>query len=78
MKPLHVLLERRFIKVAALAREAGIPPTTLYKYISGTGDVFNMGVQTFMRLAHALGMTSEELFDELRAIEAGDTDGHTA
>lgn len=75
MRPLSVFFERRHIKISALARDAGIPPTTLYKYISGGGDVHNMGVHTFMRLARALGMTGDELYDELEAIAAGETDG---
>ena len=71
MKPLGVLLERRYIKVTALARAAGLPPTSIYKYTSGNGCIWNMSIDSFLAIAHALDMTGEELYKELKAIEAG-------
>lgn len=76
--PLRELLDKRSINIADLARKADIPKTTLYNVTGGRGDVWNMSVYVFIRLAHALGMTADELVAELRAIEAGGTDDRTA
>lgn len=69
MNALKTYITRHYIKVSALAEEADIPRTTLYNYMSGTGDIWNMTITTFIRLAHALGMTADELVAELEKIE---------
>ena len=69
MKPLAVYLDRNCISIAKLARESGLPATSIYQYTSGRGDVMNMGIGAFMKLAHALGMTADEFAEELQAIE---------
>ena len=76
--PLRELLDKRSINIADLARKADIPPTTIYNVTGGHRSVWGLSVYVFIRLAHALGMTADELVAELRAIEAGDTDDHTA
>lgn len=65
------------INISALAEKADIPRTTLYNYMSGTADFWNMSVYTFMKLAKALGMTADELIQRLQEIEAEDGDGST-
>lgn len=70
--PLRELLDKRSINIADLARKADIPKTTIYSVTGGRGDVWNMSVHVFIKLAHALGMTADELVAELRAIEDGD------
>lgn len=71
MTPLAIYLERNYIKVTALARAAGVPPTNLYKYTNGGRDFRNMNVDAFLSIAHALGMTGDQLYSELKAIETG-------
>lgn len=72
MNTLHEYLERNYIKVSSLARAAGVPATTLYKYTSGRSSVWNMSIQVFSKLARALGMTADGLIAELEAVERGD------
>lgn len=72
MNALQEYLEHHYIKVSTLAEAAGIPRTTLYRYTSGGGDVWNMSIYTFSKLAHALGMTTDEFIAELQAVEHGD------
>lgn len=68
MKPLQIYLDRNCISIAKLAREAGLPATSLYQYTSGKGDILNMGIGSFMKLSSALGMTADEFAAELLAI----------
>ena len=70
--PLRKCLMRRHINVADLARAADVPKTTIYAVTGGRGDVWNMGVGSFIKIAHALGMTANELIAELIEIEAED------
>ena len=71
MNALAMYLERHYIQVSALARASGVPASTLYKYTSGRSDVWNMSIYTFAKIAHALGMTSDEFIEELKALENG-------
>lgn len=71
MTPLAIYLERNYIKVTALARAANMPPTSIYKYTSGGRDFRNMNIDSFLAIAHALGLSGDELFAELCRIEAG-------
>lgn len=75
MDTLRLYLDAHYIKVSELAKAAGIPRTTLYKYTSGGGSVWNMSIDTFARMAHALGMTADGLIAELRELEARHGDG---
>ena len=70
MTALATYLERNYIKVSALARAASLPPTSIYKYTSGGREWRNMNVDAFLAIAHALGMTGDALYNELKAIEA--------
>lgn len=65
-------LERHYIQVSSLARASGVPASTLYKYSSGRSDIWNMGVYTFAKVAHALGMTADDFMHELQAVGHGD------
>lgn len=64
--------ERHYIQISSLARTAGVPASTLYKYTSGRSSVWNMSIHTFAKLAHALNMTTDEFIRELQAVENGD------
>ena len=55
------LLRERGIKVAAFARETGIPAPALYN-IRKKPKVDDLSVSIFIRIAEGLGMTAEELF----------------
>lgn len=72
MDTLREYLELHYIKVSSLARASGVPASTLYKYTSGGASVWNMSIYTFAKVAHALGMTSDEFIAELEALEHGD------
>jgi transcriptional regulator with XRE-family HTH domain len=71
MDTLGQYFQQRYIQVSSLAKTAGVPASTLYKYTSGRSSVWNMSIHTFSRLAHALGMTSDEFIEELKALENG-------
>jgi transcriptional regulator with XRE-family HTH domain len=73
--PLRRLLKDRSINISELARKADIPPTTIYNVTGGHRSVWGLSVYVFIRLAHALGMTAEELACELRRYEEEDGDG---
>ena len=59
------LLRERGIKVAAFARETGIPAPTLYN-IMKKPKVDDLSVSIFIRIAEGLGMTAEELYADAR------------
>lgn len=68
--PLRVMLDKRSINIADLARKADVPKTTLYSVTGGRGDVWNMGLVSVVRIAHALGMTVDEFVAEVIETEA--------
>lgn len=59
---IHDIFEARGIKVASFARENNITPSTLYAIHDGTTKFEKIGINTFMKIAHGLGMTAEELY----------------
>ena len=59
------IFRARSINVSAFAREHGVKPTTLYNILNGSTAIDNVGISTFMRIAHGLGMSSDELADLL-------------
>lgn len=73
--PLRRLLKDRSINISELARKADIPPTTIYNVTGGHRSVWGLSVYVFIRLAHALGMTADELARELRKYEEEGEDG---
>ena len=48
-----------------VAEQTGIPATTLYTISSGKTPVGNMGVSMFIKVASALGCTTDELYEVL-------------
>ena len=56
------LFAERKIKVAAFARENDIATSTLYTIINGTTQFEKIAISTFIKIAHGLGMTAEELY----------------
>jgi transcriptional regulator with XRE-family HTH domain len=73
--PLRRLLKDRSINISELARKADIPPTTIYNVTGGHRSVWGLSVYVFIRLAHALGMTADELARELHKYEEEGEDG---
>ena len=59
------LFKQRSINVQAFAREHDLKPTTLYNILSGSTDIDNVGIFTFKKIAHGLGMSSDELAELL-------------
>ena len=56
------LLKQRGLKPATFAREIGIPASTIYSITRGQTKMDNIGIGIFMKIAHGLGMTAEELY----------------
>lgn len=65
MHPLEKVIKERGYTVKSIANRAGIPPTTIYNITGGRGSIGRMGVSQFIRIAHALDMTADELISEL-------------
>lgn len=60
---LRKLLEMRGMTAAGLSRVAGVPKTTVYGILNGNIKPENVTVSNFLALAHALGVTADELYD---------------
>ena len=56
------LFDERTINVYAFAKRNGITPTTLYSILDGSTKAENVGVGNWMKIAHGLGMTADELY----------------
>ena len=54
----------------ALADKSGVPERTVIRTL--TGETLDPGVATVKRIANALGLTLDELFDETAAIIGGE------
>lgn len=64
MNKLADLFNDRSINVSAFARNNGIPPTTLYNVLK-TEKLGRTGIDVFIKIAHGLGMTADELIEVL-------------
>lgn len=64
MHPLQEAIEKRGYTLNALAVKAGVPVQNIYNITNGRSQLKNMGVGSFIRIAHALGTTADELLDE--------------
>lgn len=64
------IFQERYINIRAFARQNDIKPTTLYTIVSGDTDPHKIGIDTWVKIAHGLGMTA----DELVKLVFGDTD----
>ena len=56
------LLDERGIGPAVFAREIGVPQTTISTIYNGKTAFEKIRVETFIKIAHGLGMTAEELW----------------
>lgn len=67
------LIKNRFKNLSEFSRLSGVPYGTLYDIASGKTKVEKIGIGVFMKIAHSLGMTAEELYyGEPRRIEYAD------
>lgn len=60
----NAILEERGINKRQLAMMAGVPYTTVYELVSGKRSVDKLTAANAQRIAHALGMSVEELLGE--------------
>ena len=56
------IFDERHVNVATFARDNGIKATSLYSIIDGKTRFEKVGISTFLKIAHGLGMTAEELY----------------
>lgn len=56
------LLEQRKLKPATFANEIGVPTSTIYSITRGNTQFEKISIGVFMKIAHGLGMTAEELY----------------
>lgn len=67
------LLDQRREKPATFANRIGIPTSTMYSITRGNTKFDNISIGVFMKIAHGLGMTAEELYyGEARRMEYAD------
>lgn len=55
------LKEEEGIAVPEFAKRCGLPPTTIYN-ARKREDIGNISIDVFLKIAHGLGMTAEELY----------------
>lgn len=57
-----ILLNERGIKPARFAESIGVPSSTIYSIVNGKQKFEKIGIGTFIKIAHGLGMEVEELY----------------
>lgn len=56
------IFDERHINVSAFARTNGIKATSLYSILDEKTNFERIGIDTFLKIAHGLGMTADELY----------------
>lgn len=56
------IMEKRGLKPTTFAREIGIPSSTMFSIYRGQVEIGRISVENFIRIAHGLGMSVEELY----------------
>lgn len=62
MTRLELMLEERGLTVSEFAREIGISQSTVYRIVMGETRISSVTVGNFIKIAHGLGLTVEELY----------------
>ena len=62
MTKLKRLLEESGMSVSEFARRTGIQQSTLHRIVNGQVNAASVTVGNFMRIAHGLGLSAEELY----------------
>lgn len=60
---LDQLFDERSINVSDFARKNGIKPSTLYNVLRNNSKLERTGIDTFLKIAHGLDMTADELYE---------------
>lgn len=67
------LLSHKGLKPATFANRIGVPTSTIYSITRGNTKFDKISIGVFMKIAHGLGMTAEELYyGEPRRIDYAD------
>lgn len=81
---LKELAKSKGTNIKKVAEMCNVPPTTLYAISDGKTNLDNVGIGTFIKVAHALDMTAEALMAEIGGeihyaiVEFCDTDEKSA
>ena len=65
---LKEVAKARGTNLKKIAEKCNVPPSTLYAISSGDTNFENVGIGLFMKIADALGMTSEELYSTFNEV----------
>lgn len=63
---LKVLIMEHSRNINAFSEEIGIPRSTIYTVLRSDDRVLNMSLDTFIKIAHGLDMTADELIEALK------------
>ena len=63
MKTLKQIFAERYINVRAFAKANGMKPTTLQSILDGKTKPQGIGIRSWFKIAHGLGMTADELIE---------------
>lgn len=74
---LKELAKARGTNIKRIAEEIGVPASTLYAISQGDTEFYNVGVSTFMKIADALGVEVERLY-ELPSVPPDGTSSYIA
>lgn len=63
MCTLEQIFTERCINVKAFAQMIGVKAPCLYSILSGKTNPSKIGINTWIKIAHGLGMTADELYN---------------
>lgn len=63
MNEFEKIFAERCINIRAFCRVNDITPTTLYSIISGKTNPKKIGIDVWIKIAHGLGVTADELYE---------------
>jgi transcriptional regulator with XRE-family HTH domain len=67
---IKLLISESGMSIAGFARKVGVPQPTLHRIANGEVSYDSMSVGNFMKIAHGLGLSAEELYyDEPHHVE---------
>lgn len=69
MHPLKKAILLRGYTIHELSKASGVPASNIYNITQGRGKIGNMGIDSFAKIAHALGLTIDELLEEVTGEE---------
>lgn len=63
MDRISEIFNDRCINIRAFCRVNDITPTTMYSILSGKTNPRRIGIDVWIKIAHGLGMTSDEMYE---------------